>query len=76
MPPALPPIGWPLLPRPDKNGQLDWPTLERSISQSIQILLSTRPGERLMRADFGVGLQRFLHEPNDVGTRRRIQEAV
>jgi phage baseplate assembly protein W len=70
------PINWPLLPLPDKNGRISYPSLERSIRDSIKIILSTRPGEQLMRPLFGAGLQSFLHESNTVTTRRRIHDAV
>ncbi|MEZ4639657.1 MAG: GPW/gp25 family protein [Caldilineaceae bacterium] len=45
-------------------------------SQMIEVLLRTRPGEQLMRPNFGGGLADFLHEPNNVTTRRRIHDAV
>jgi phage baseplate assembly protein W len=70
------PISWPLLPVPDTNGRLSYPTLEDSVRQSIQIILRTLPGERLMRPAFGGGLQRYLHEPNTLTTRRRIHDLV
>jgi phage baseplate assembly protein W len=70
------PIGWPLLPLPDESGRLSYPTLEQSVRQSIQIILRTRPGEQLMRARFGAGLQAFLNEPNNLTTRRRIHDAI
>lgn len=74
----LPPIpqNWPLLPLPDIQGRLQFPDLQESVAQSIQIILSTRPGEQLMRPEFGAGLQRFLHEPNSLVTRRRIRDVV
>lgn len=71
-----PPIGWPLLPLPDANGELHYPSLEASVRQSIQVILRTRPGEQLMRRDFGAGLENFLHEPNDLTTRTRIAEVI
>ncbi len=74
--PNLPPIGWPLLPLPDANGQLNYPTLEASVRQSIQVILRTRPGEQLMRPQFGAGLENFLHEPNTLTTRRRIRDLL
>ena len=43
-----PRIGWPLLPVPNENGELEYPTLEESVRQQIRVLLSTRPGEQLM----------------------------
>ena len=54
------PIGWPLLPLPDANGALAWPDLARSVREQIQVLLSTQPGEQLMRPAFGAGLERLL----------------
>lgn len=69
-------IGWPLLPLPDEHGQIGWPGLERSVRDAIRVILSTRPGEQLMRPDFGGGLDRLLHEPNTVATRRQLRELV
>lgn len=69
-------VGWPLLPVPDAHGRLDWPTLEDSVRELIRVVLSTRPGEQLMRPDFGAGVETLLFEPNTVGTRRRIRDLV
>ena len=69
-------LGWPLLPVPDDQGQLAWPTLEASVRELIRVVLSTRPGEQLMRPDFGAGLELLLHEPNTLATRRRIRDLV
>jgi hypothetical protein len=71
-----PPIGWPLLPRPDANGRLDWPDLATSVASQLRVILATRPGELLGHAEFGAGLQEFLHEPNTLATRARIQSRV
>lgn len=69
-------VGWPLLPLPDAQGQLHYPTLEVSVRQLIQVILRTRPGEQLMRPDFGAGLENFLHQPNTLTTRRRIKDVI
>lgn len=69
-------IGWPLLTVPDADGRLDWPTLEASVRQSIRVILSTRPGEQLMRPEFGAGVDRLLHEPNKLATRRQLRDWV
>lgn len=74
--PTREPIGWPLLPLPDENGRLAWPTLEKSLAQQIQVILRTRPGEQLMRPTFGAGLEEFLHEPNNLTTQRRIRDRI
>lgn len=71
-----PRIGWPLFALPDDHGELAWPDLEASVRQSIRVILSTRPGEQLMRPEFGAGLDRLLHEPNNLATRRRIRDLV
>lgn len=70
------PIGWPLLAVPDDNGQLHYPDLAASVRQMIEVLLSTRPGEQLMRPGFGAGLENLLAEPNTVATRARIRDLV
>lgn len=69
-------LGWPLLPLPDEHGQLTWPDLGASVRESVRVILSTRPGERLMRPEFGGGLERLLHAPNTVATRREIRDLV
>ena len=69
-------IGWPLLPLPDDSGAIAYPTLEDSVRQTIRAMLSTRPGEQLMRPDFGAGIELFLHQPNDLATRRQIRDSI
>jgi uncharacterized protein len=69
-------IGWPLLPVPDSTGEMQWPNLEDSVRQSIEVILRTRPGEQLMHPRFGGGLERFVNEPNTLTTARRIRDTV
>lgn len=69
------PITWPLLPAL-QDGRLTYPPLERSVRELIQIILTTRPGEQLMRPRFGAGLQNFLDEGNTISVRRQIQSAI
>lgn len=72
-----PPLGFPLLPVPDENGALHWPgSLDESVRDAIRCILATRPGERLMRPDFGAGLDRFLGEPDALVVRRRLHDAT
>jgi len=75
MTPSLP-LGWPLLPLPDADGRLAWPTLEQSVAQQIRVILQTRPGEQLMRPQWGAGLENFLHEPNTLATHRSIRDRI
>lgn len=69
-------IGWPLFAVPDERGCLNWPELETSVRELMRVVLSTRPGEQLMRPQFGAGLELLLHEPNTLATRRRLRERV
>ncbi len=73
---TFPPIGWPLLPLPDADGTLNWPTLEQSVAQQIRVILQTRPGEQLMRPTWGAGLENFLHQPNTLATQRSIHDSI
>src|SRR5436305_10416340 len=67
-------IGFP--PRVAPNGQMVWSEGETNVREAICIILRTRPSERVMRPDFGCGLDRYLFEPNTVSTLRLIQEEV
>lgn len=70
-------IGWPLLPVPDEHGRLHHPIdVDASVRQAIRVVLSTRPGEQLMRPEFGGGVDRFVHEPNTLVTRTRLRRTV
>jgi phage baseplate assembly protein W len=63
-------------PRVGPGGSMLWSAGELNVREAICIILRTRPGERLLRPDFGCGLDRYLYEPNDVATLRLIQEEV
>lgn len=68
-------VGWafpPLL----ENGAVAMARYERDIEQAIWIILGTNPGERLMRPDFGAGLDSFLFEPLNTLTLQRIRTRV
>jgi uncharacterized protein len=69
------PVSWPFLPKP-QAGQLVYPTLEQSVKDAIRIILTTCPGEQLMRPRYGAGLQNFLDDGNTVALRRQIQSAI
>lgn len=46
------------------------------VRQSIDTVLGTEPGERIMMPTFGCGLRRFLMAPNTVMTRTAIARDV
>src|SRR5262245_2561429 len=46
-------------------GHIEMVDAEASIRQSILLLLSTAPGERVMRPEYGCSLQGLVFAPND-----------
>ena len=41
---------------------------ERSVRQAVLLLLSTAPGERVMRPEYGCDLRKLIFAPNDATT--------
>ncbi len=69
-------VGWAFPPRLEADGRLTMAEHEDDIRQAIQIILSTNPGERVMRADFGAGLNTFVFEPVNTTTLALIKTRV
>lgn len=46
-------------------GRLEWVSGEQTVRQALLMLLSTRPGERVLRPEYGCDLHRLVFEPND-----------
>lgn len=46
------------------------------VRQSIETILDTEPGERIMLPDFGCGLRRYLMEPNTLATRTSMENDI
>lgn len=63
-------------PRVGEDGRIAWSEGPANIRESIQIILLTEPGERMMLPAFGAGLRSFLFEPNTVATHRLIEEHI
>ncbi|NPC44590.1 GPW/gp25 family protein [Nocardioides sp. zg-1230] len=63
----------PLLPQ---DGRIAWVDGMELVRQSIETILETEPGERIMLPGFGCGLRRYLMAPNTVSTRAAIQQDV
>lgn len=68
-------VGFPVRPQLDR-GALTFRSGAEKVRESIELILRTEPGERLMRPRFGCGLRQFLMEPNSVATRARLERAV
>lgn len=47
------------------KGGIDMVQEDESVRQAILLLLTTRPGERIMRPDYGCGLYQLAFWPND-----------
>ena len=63
-------------PRIGGDGRFVYSEGENNIRESIAVILKTEAGERLMLANFGAGLGRFLFEPNEASTHTRIADAI
>ena len=58
------------------NGRLARASGEAKVEQSIALILSTAPGERVMRQDLGCAIHDMVFAPNDPSNVVRITEAV
>jgi phage baseplate assembly protein W len=58
------------------NNHLARAVYEEDVRQAILIILGTNPGERIMRPDFGAGLNDFLFEPISTTTLSLIRNRV
>lgn len=68
--------GWTSPVRLDKDGGIVLADPDEVVRQSIWMILSTAPGERLMRPDFGCGLQEQVFSPNSAATIGQIVNDV
>jgi phage baseplate assembly protein W len=72
--------GWAFPVQPDEAGEVALAAYEEDIRQAVHIILGTAQGERVMRPDFGAGLQALVFEPINARTRAlvrlRVEEAL
>ncbi len=73
-------VGWAFPPCAAKDGTAALIFYEKDVEQSIRIILGTDRGERVMRPDFGAGLNSFVFGPINQTTmqlvKTRVQEAL
>lgn len=69
-------IGWSFPPQLEVTGTPLLVPYEEDIRQAIMIIMGTEPGERIMRPDFGAGLNRFVFEPVNRTTMSLVQTRV
>ena len=68
--------GWSQPLRTTPTGEAVLVTEDEDIRQAILIILGTNRGERVMRPDFGAGLDSFVFEPVNLATITRIRNRV
>lgn len=72
--------GWAFPPGVAPAGDIALVSDEEDIRQSIRIILGTIPGERVMRPDFGAGLNALVFEPINTTTialaRHHVEQAL
>jgi len=74
-------VGWKFPVKVDETtGRIKTSRFEEDIQEAIRLIIMTRPGERVMRPDFGCGLQDYLFAGMDYDTtsqmRLEIQKAL
>jgi uncharacterized protein len=60
----------------DAAGGLGWSAGEQLVAESIWLVLSTSPLERVMRPDFGCGLRELVFAPDDSATHALVAQHV
>lgn len=72
--------GWSFPVLTTSDGEVAMSAYEEDIQQAIRIILGTNQGERVMRPDFGAGLQALVFQPINTTTmslvRHRVEEAL
>jgi len=66
----------PLFDSVDERGRYTWQHGNSSVREVMINILLTRPGERLMRPEFGAGILNYIHHPNNETTRALIADAA
>jgi phage baseplate assembly protein W len=68
--------GWSFPIKVSAKGGLSWSEGPSRIQEAIWIVISTALGERLMRPDFGAGVQDFVFQPNSAIERATLASAI
>ncbi len=69
--------GWSFPPVFDKiSATVEMTSGREDIERSLTILLSTRPGERIMQPDYGCNLDRLIFEPMDTSLKSYMEEMI
>lgn len=68
--------GWAFPPQTSPSGGIALVGRSQELEQAIRIILTTHPGERPMRPDFGCPLRDFVFRPADMSTASELSFAV
>jgi uncharacterized protein len=68
--------GWKFPVRVAPDGGLAFSSGEQSVAESIWLVLSTAPGERVMNAQFGCGMHNYVFAGNNAATQAAIAQHV
>lgn len=68
--------GWAFPVESTSNGRIRLVEGETDIEQAIRLVLSTAPGERVMRPEFGCGIHRYAFATIDTTTVTMIEDDV
>ena len=68
--------GWSFPVRMSPTGGVQLSTGDREIMESIRLILSTAPGERPMRPEFGCAIHRYVFAPANQATAGDMAHAV
>ena len=68
--------GWAFPIRTDANGGIALVSSEREIQEAIRVIVSTSPGERPMRPEFGCRIHDYVFAPADSTTAAAMSAAV
>lgn len=68
--------GWAFPPRFRPDGALGMASGEQDIRESLHIILSTTPGERVMHPTFGCGLRALVFDSVDESLKTRIKDVI
>jgi len=69
-------IGWAFPPRVEADGTIAEAVYEEDIRQAIRIIIFTNRGERVMRPDFGTGLNEFIFANVNTTTMALVETRV
>src|SRR4051794_26483047 len=69
-------VGWSFPVALDDKGLIEQAEYEKSVAQSIWLVLATSPGERQMRPDYGCGIYDLVFAPATTSTYSAIEALV